>query len=257
MSLEDEFSDVVAKALAGLELDASDLARAAGVESCEIEGLLHGEMDGNVVRKIAPHLRIDAEALIGLPSYLPQPLGIAGITRIELPFRQWTVNAWLVEKDGVRLLFDAGYGSRDILGHVDTASLTAVLITHAHEDHVAGVAALEDSGVKVVSEDEALRQGELVFRGLKLRAVDLSGHKTPSAGYFIEGLEKQVLVTGDAIFAGSMGRCRSRKDFDRAFETIRAALEGADDDCVFLPGHGPATTLVEEKVSNPFAPAFL
>ncbi len=257
MSLEDEFSDVLAKALAGLEMDSSDLAKAAKVETCEIEGLLHGDMDEEVVRKIAPHLQLDVEALIALPTYVPKRLELPGITRIELPFRQWTVNAWLVEKDGTRLLFDTGWGKRHILDHVEPARLTAVLITHAHVDHVGGVRVLADAGVKVVSEKEALYQGELDFGRLRLRTVDLSGHKTPTAGYFIDGLEKQVLVTGDALFAGSVGRCGSSRDYRLAFETIRAAISEANGDCVFLPGHGPPTSLSEERVANPFRHGFV
>ncbi len=257
MSLEDEFSDVLAKALAGQEMGSSGLAKAAGVERCEIEGLLHGDMDEEVVRKIAPHLQLDAEALVGLPNYFPKPLELCGITRFELPFRQWTVNSWLVEKDGVRLLFDTGWGKRDILDQVQPRTLAAVLITHDHVDHVGGVRALVDAGVRLISEKEALTQHELVFGGLCLRPIDLSGHKTPTTGYLVEGLEKQVLVTGDSIFAGSIGRCHSNRDYKLAFETIREAVRSVGDDCVILPGHGPATSLAEERVSNPFNPGFV
>jgi len=254
MSLEDEFSDVIAKAMAGLEMEAGDLAEKAEVDPCEISGLLHGEIDEAVVRKICPVLGLDPDALLALPAYFPKPLALLGGTRIGLPFRQWTVNAWLVELDGTRLLFDAGFGDRDILGKTDVDKLESVFITHDHPDHIGGVAALKAAGADIISVAAAKRAGEFAFGKLTVRAVDLAGHMDPAVGYFIEGLEKQLLVVGDALFAGSMGRCRSRKSYDLAFDTLNAALAIADADCVILPGHGPLTTLSEELASNPFKP---
>lgn len=256
MSLEDEFPDVIAKAMRGLEMDASELAEASAVPVSGIEGLLRGEMDETAARAICPALGLNADALVALPGYLPEPLDLPGIRRIVLPFRQWTVNAWEIEHDGVRLLFDAGFGERDILGKIETIGLDALLITHAHPDHIGGLDALAEKGVRVISEREALASGTLAFGALHLQAVDLSGHCTPAAGYFINGLGRQLFVPGDAIFAGSMGGCRSRESHDLASKTLRKALAAAEPGCILLPGHGPATTLVEESVSNPFQPRF-
>ncbi len=200
MSLEDEFSDVIAKAMKGLEIEAEDLAKDAGVSPCEISGLLHGDMDEESVRKISPHLGLDADAVIALPGYLPEPLGLAGIRRIEVPFRQWSVNAWLIEKDGSQILFDTGFGEDDVRNAIPDEKPEAVLITHAHEDHVGGNEAFESKGFRIISEVEAMKLGTLEFGGLKVRVVDLSGHKSPAVGYFIEGLGTPVLVPGRCDF---------------------------------------------------------
>jgi hydroxyacylglutathione hydrolase len=256
MSLEDEFSDVIAKAMRGLELDVRELAAASGVAVSEIGALLGGEMNDNAAKAICPALGLDADALVALPGYLPEPVDIAGIRRIVLPFRRWTVNAWEIHHEGVRLLFDAGFGERDILEKVETAGLDALLITHSHPDHIGGLEALAESEVRVISETEALESGDLQFGSLRLEAVDLSGHFTPTAGYFISGLGRQLFVSGDAIFAGSMGGCGSRASYDLASTTLRQALAAAEPDCIILPGHGPATTVAEELVSNPFHPRF-
>jgi len=256
MSLEDEFSDVIAKAMKGMEIEAEDLAEQSGVSPCEISGLLHGDMDESVVRKISEILGLDADSIIALPSYMPAPLTLPGIRRIELPFRQWSVNAWAVEIDGTQILFDTGFGERDVVEAVSCEGLDAVLITHDHPDHVGGVAALDSMRLCIVSEVEAMKSGVLEIGGVEIRVVDLSGHKSPAVGYVFDHSGIPVLVAGDAIFAGSMGGCSSQSAYELAFDTLREAFAGMPDDCVILPGHGPATTLAEEMKSNPFRSAF-
>ena len=256
MSLEDEIPDVVAKAMMGLELEARDLAEKSGVGVGCIESILRGASDDAALRKIAPPLGLDPEALAALPNYLPEKREIAGVRRIELPFGQWTVNAWMVEHDGVRLLFDTGCSGDDITGALRGAMPDAVFITHAHHDHVGGNAAMEAAGIRVISETEALETSAFEFGPISLRVVDLSGHKTPTAGYFIDGLGKRLLVAGDSIFAGSIGRCQSTADYRTALENLRCVLAEAGPECVILPGHGPTTTVAEEFSSNPFHPGF-
>ncbi len=256
MSLEDEFTDVIAKAMRGLGIDVLALSEASGIAVGEIEALLGGGMNETAARAISPALGLDAEALVALPGYLPEPVAIPGVRQIGLPFGKWIVNAWEVQHGGTRILFDAGTGERDILGKVSPQGLDALLITHAHPDHIGAVAALAAAGVKVISETEALAMGKLTFGSLELEAVDLSGHCTPATGYFINGLERQLFVAGDAIFAGSMGACKTREAHDLAGRTLRAAFAKAEPGCVILPGHGPATTIAEELISNPFHPRF-
>jgi glyoxylase-like metal-dependent hydrolase (beta-lactamase superfamily II) len=256
MSLEDEFNDVIAKAMRGLGIDIPALSEATGIAFAEIEALLGGAMDEDAARAICPALGLDAGALIALPGYLPQPAAIPGVRRIELPYRRWIVNAWEVEHDGVRLLFDAGFGDRDIMGKVSPDHLDALLITHSHEDHIGGMEALSATGLGVISETAALTAGRLSFGSLELEAVDLSGHCIPATGYFVNGLERQLLIPGDAVFAGSMGGCKTREAHDLAGRTLRAAFAKAAPGCIFLPGHGPATSIREEFESNPFHPRF-
>lgn len=256
MSLEDDFNDVIAKAMRGLGIGVSTLAEDSGIAAAEIEALLGGTMDKTAARAICSTLGLDAAALIALPGYHPKRIAIPGVRRIELPFGKWNVNAWEVNLDGVCLLFDAGLGARDIMGKVSLQGLKALLITHSHPDHIGGVAALAAADVRVISETEALAAATFVFGSLELEAVDLSGHCSPSTGYLVNGLGRQLFISGDAIFAGSMGGCKSREAHNLASHTLRAALVNASADCIILPGHGPATTLAEELNSNPFHPRF-
>lgn len=256
MSLEDDFTDVIAKATRRLGTDVTVLSEVSGIPVGEIEVFLGGGMNESVARAISPALGLDADALIALPGYLPEQVEIYGVRRIELPFGKWIVNAWEVEYGNIHLLFDAGFGARDILGKVSTQGLDALLITHSHPDHIGGVAALAAAGIKVISESEALAKGKLSFGSLELEAVDLSGHCPAATGYFINGLSRQIFVAGDAIFAGSMGACKTREAHELAGSNLRSAFAKAEPTCIILPGHGPATTIAEELVSNPFLPCF-
>ena len=256
MSLEDEIPDVIAKAMMGLELEADGLAEKSGLSVGRIEAVLRGDPDEDSLRKIAPALGLDTEALLRLPAYLPAEMEIPGVRKLVLPFGQWTVNAWLVEHDGIRLLFDTGCEPDDITAALGGTMPNAVFITHAHGDHVGGTEAFETAGVRVISETEALGTSAFGFGSVSLRVVDLSGHMTPTAGYFIDGLEKKLLVAGDAIFAGSIGRCRFAGAYQAALENLRRVLREAGPECVILPGHGPASTVAEEFSSHPFHPSF-
>ena len=85
-----------------------------------------------------------------------------------------------------------------------------------------------------------------------IRACDLAGHAIPALGYRIDGLTSPVLVTGDALFAGSIGGCATPEAYRIALKNIHHAFEHSLPNCVILPGHGPATTWGAETKHNPF-----
>lgn len=252
MSLEDEVSDVVGKAMHGLGKDPAEVSAAAGIAEEDLTRILDERFDETVLLKIAPILDLDEVALVGLPGYLPEARAIDGVRRIELPFRNWTVNAWHLRKGPVNLLFDTGWNREDILSEVDPGSLNAVFITHDHVDHVGGLDALEKFEIRVISETEALDVGEFEFEGISIGSIDLSGHCEPTAGFLVSGFGPQLLVAGDAVFAGSIGGCADLRKFRLAVENIRKGFAEAEDGCLLLPGHGPMTSVAEEMSANPF-----
>lgn len=250
--LEDEIPDVIGKAVRGLGKSFHELAKIAGVDESVLQHVMDVSRDAVILRKVAAALNLDAEALLGLPEYLPEAPELAGVKRLVMPFRSWSVNAWLLEMEGFSLLFDTGWNRSDILSQIGQVRPDAVFITHGHEDHVGGVENLREFGLKIISESEALRTGRYEFGKINVRVLDLSGHCVPTAGYLITGFERPLWVVGDAIFAGSMGGCKSPENFTMAIATLRTAFGEAEPDTLILPGHGPATSVKLEKTSNPF-----
>ena len=89
---------------------------------------------------------------------------------------------------------------------------------------------------------------------LKIETRQTSGHSKGGITYVISGLERPVAVVGDALFAGSMGG--GAISWDDALANNRKHIFSLPDDTVICPGHGPLTTVREEKRNNPFYPEF-
>jgi len=89
---------------------------------------------------------------------------------------------------------------------------------------------------------------------LHVKALATSGHSVGGITYLISGLERPVAVVGDALFAGSMGG--GMVSYADALENNRIKLMTLPDETIVCPGHGPMTTISQEKAHNPFFPEF-
>ena len=258
--LEDDFTYVIRKAFKGLALAPGEAALRAGLTEKEVLSFSRGNFSADTARRLAPVIGLKPEALAKHDRYLPAPLAVTEIHRLDLPFGQERVNAWLVLTNEKSVLFDTGYEPGSCAAALDTIRVPGpdqIFITHAHVDHIGGIPSFIARGRVLhgshIANTRQMEPGDSIRCGpLTVRACDLSGHANPSLGFHIDGLASPVLVTGDALFAGSMGGCATPELYQHALSRLREVLSPLPDSTILLPGHGPATTLGEERAANPF-----
>lgn len=257
--MEDDFTYVVRKALRGWSLAPGEAAARAGLPETDVMAIIRGTFSENVARSLAPVLELGAEALARLPHYRPAAIDLPFIQRIDLPFGGERVNAWLVRHERVNLLFDTGFSDKDLSAALDSTTLDAVFITHQDRDHVGGIreamrrcATVRAPAVEPIPGVIPMDAGEVLGIGaLTIRTFDLTGHYPGALGYAIDGLPRPVCVVGDGLFAGSIGGCPPER-YQQALQNLRRGVFTLPDETILLPGHGPATTVAEERRSNPF-----
>ena len=194
--------------------------------------------------------------------------------------RGFGANTYLLTKDGKTAIVVDPAQPR-VLDEIEKRGLipVCVLLTHCHFDHVGGVAALQGNGARVFCSDkekplvgtdadlfsafgapriayivdETFSDGEeKTLCGMQVKLLLTSGHTAGSACYLIQDGAEKLLLTGDTLFAGSIGRT----DFPtgsiaqlRASLRKLAALEG---EYPVYAGHNEPTTLDTERKTNPF-----
>lgn len=265
IALEDTFADVVGKAQRGLRLSDTELAEKARVSSQKIQKLRAGEFDELVLMRIAGVLKLATRALCELAAgeWRPQKADVDGLGQFSTRYHNMGVNAYLVWDPGSReaVAVDTGADCRDMLGFAakEKLSIKMILLTHAHPDHVADLPRLrEETGASVyVSTREPVPGAELIEEGKRFRLGKLDidtrltwGHSRGGMTYVVNGLVRPVAIVGDSLFAGSMGG--GSVSYQEALRNNLEKILTLPDKTVICPGHGPMTTVGEEKVHNPF-----
>ncbi len=189
-------------------------------------------------------------------------------------------NGYLVRMDGHAWLFDAPEGITDWLGEIGVRP-DGLILTHQHHDHILDIGRLQETyGCPVYayaepSEELTLSKrleqmmgmpcpidpytvdhlfaGKAVLEvaGLTMDLLHIPGHSPDSVCFRLHG--EPVVIGGDVLFAGSIGRTDfPNGNHEQLLSGIREKLWPLPDETHVLPGHGPATTIGEEKASNPF-----
>jgi hydroxyacylglutathione hydrolase len=156
-----------------------------------------------------------------------------------------------------------------------------ILITHGHIDHAGGAAELREKlGVtiegphkaddfllqdlpqtganygqldaRVVTPDRWLADGDMVeAAGFTFKVIEAPGHSPGSVVFFNEA--QRFAFMGDVLFKGSIGRTDLRQsNHEHLMRAIREKILPLGDDVMFLPGHGEASRIGDERLNNPF-----
>ncbi len=203
--------------------------------------------------------------------------------------RQFDQNAYVVGLPGRAevVVVDPGFDADRIVAHLTAKQLTAaaILLTHGHVDHIAGVQRLKGHapdapvvigrldapmltdatlnlsgpfGTPVVAPpaDRLLDDGDAIeYAGLTLEVRHIPGHSPGHVVFVIAGTggDPTVVLGGDVLFAGGVGRTDFPGGSHRQLiDGIRAKLYTLPPDTKVFPGHGPPTTVAAEQAGNPF-----
>lgn len=265
IALEDNFADVLGKALRGQKLTPHAAAAQAGLGRETVARLLDGRFEEAPARALAAALRLSPGALVGLATgrYTPAIERPASMVVATTPFGDMTVNAYILWDTESRdaAIFDTGAEAAPLLESVAALELNvvAIFLTHSHADHVHALAPLKrELGVEAWSSEHepvrgtnTFRPGDLFNAGRHFIRTRLTpGHSPGGTTFVIEGPVVQAAIVGDALFAGSIGGVHN--GYAATLDNIRREILGLRDDTILCPGHGPLTTVGLEKANNPF-----
>ena len=264
--LEDNLSDIVGKAQRGLEIADSQLAERAGVTVREVKEIRNGGFNAAVVARIAPVLQLNADALLdaGHNAWYPEPIEpIKGLAAFNTPFDEMTVNSYLLWDPETHraAAFDTGSDCSELLDFLkqNRLRLDSIFLTHTHGDHIFDLDRLKahTGATAFVSKRERMEgvhpfeEGRRFWVGrLRVETRLTWGHSKGGITYVVTGLSKPIAVVGDALFAGSMGG--GQVSYRDALRTNREQILTLHEETVLCPGHGPMSTVGEEKRHNPF-----
>jgi glyoxylase-like metal-dependent hydrolase (beta-lactamase superfamily II) len=180
------------------------------------------------------------------------------------------------------LVIDPGDEIEDVLAIIRKHNLTVkqIVVTHAHIDHVGGASKLRKlTGAPIllnqndfdllkmidlqaswigmpspgkIDIDQSITQADQVKVGaLTADVIHTPGHTEGSICLYFPA--EQKLIAGDTLFAGSIGRTDlPGGSFEKIISSLHEKVLLLPDDTIVVPGHGPQTTIGEERESNPF-----
>ncbi len=269
--IEDFHEDIIGKVIRGKKLKLPALATAAGISTDQIGALLDGGVDEDAIRALAPQLGLDPNALVISANKIwrPGPVKLSdGLAVFNTAWGDMRVNAFVVwdpdSKDAA--IFDSGADAATMIEFIGENQLVvgSIYLTHTHPDHIVDLPRLQKEypgatsyvhqlESKKVGSAEAIEHGHIGAIGsLALLALHTHGHSKGGTTYLITGLDRPIAIVGDSLFAGSMGG--GAVSFADALANNREKILTLPDDTIICPGHGPLSSVAEEKAHNPFFP---
>jgi hydroxyacylglutathione hydrolase len=263
--LEDNVSDIIGKAQRGLRISDTELAEKARVDSQKIRKLRQGDFDELALLRVAPVLGLAGRALweLAKSEWHPKKIDEPGLAQFNTRYHDMAVNAYLIWDSASRAAaaFDTGAECDEMVrfANQEKLSVKLILLTHAHSDHVADLPRLrkETGGQVFAPARESVPGAEPIDEGRRFRLGKLEidtrltrGHSSGGMTYVVTGLGHPIAIVGDSLFAGSMGG--GNVSYQDALRNNLEKILTLPDETIICPGHGPMTTVGEEKIHNPF-----
>jgi hydroxyacylglutathione hydrolase len=272
MNLEDHLGDIIRKARKAANVTPESAAQAAGLSADELTAL---ESSGTAVKPVnyaalAAVLKLNGAKLERIAKgWLPSPKDTSTWREFRMISTEQggnTVNCYLVWDEVSReaALFDTGWSAEPIFKIIDEeqVQLKHLFLTHTHEDHIAAMGAIRERFPKLFIHTDSKnapvahknRRNDCVHLGsLRITNRETPGHAEDGVIYLIGNWPEDaphVGIIGDTIFAGSMatGFC----SWEQLKERVQSQIFSLPPDTLLCAGHGPLTTVAEEKENNPF-----
>ena len=191
------------------------------------------------------------------------------------PMGEYGANCYFVidELSKDTLVIDPGANGKSIIREIDRlgCNVKAILLTHAHFDHIGAVEELKEKYkvplyvnegevdnckkdntvyAKLPSDYNAISDGDILdFNNINVKCLHTPGHSKGGMCFLVE----DNVFTGDTLFQGSIGRTDFISgNYDTLISSIEEKLVVLDKNTKVYPGHGPSSTIIYERMRNPF-----
>jgi hydroxyacylglutathione hydrolase len=270
--LEDDFNDILRKAKRGTGIGDAELAAKTGLAAPDLAAWTAGQRAPNddQARAIARVLGLDPGKFADACARRWHPHVVLPADVRHHPHDPHPSNGYIffLEDGKTAALVDPAGIPANLLRAIDEGpyALRYILVTHEHADHcdaTADVARAFPQAQIVMHRADVQAIGELGRNALPIvdgdelpfgehaaiRMLHTPGHTDGSSCF----LFRSTLFTGDTLFAGSVGGAFGKVSTYRdILDSVRTKLFALDDATVVMPGHGPPSTIAEEKAHNPF-----
>ncbi len=280
MPLEDEFCDIVKKARLGIGHTVEQLARQADLSLKELENLEKGlRVPSEIeVESCAQALSLKAKSLHAVAIEQWEPVASSGwvetaVVTVRGEIGGYEVKGYILFDAGTReaVFIDTAYNAEAMVAEIKKRGLklVGICLTHGHTDHAGGL----DHILKELSAPVYLGNGDfpllpwkpapehlivphdkqkISVGALTVNCLATPGHTPGGFCFQVQMGNEELCFVGDTLFAGSIGRSNPFSLYPDHLRSVRECVLQLSDDTVLLPGHGPATTVKEEKLYNPF-----
>ena len=283
MSLEDDFCDIIKKARLGQSHSLGAVAQLANFSEQDLQTLEKGNRPPTQteVQALSQALGLRNQPLTDIaingwvpqssPQWLEQELLVITIMG---DIGGYAVKGYLLsdEKTKQAVMIDTGYNAKEMLSVIKSRNLklSGICLTHGHADHAGGLdqilnewpvpVYLGDGDFDLLpwkpSTDQITIPADkqtIAVGNLNLQCLATPGHTPGGFCYWMNQQDQELCFVGDTLFAGSVGRSNPFSLYPTHLKSVQDIVLQLSEGTVLLPGHGPATTVKEERSHNPFA----